>query len=99
MRRAARPPTRLRESERVGNTFAAAFTKGREFFDSPPDLVLNCAAAVGEQNWERMYDVNIVSCEAVIVTLMDGVTNRAGHCCNRSDESDSELTNVQLELK
>ena len=42
-------------------TIAAAFAKCREFFDSVPDLVLNCAAAVGEQDWERMYDVNIVS--------------------------------------
>ena len=42
-------------------TIAAAFAKCREFFDSAPDLVLNCAAAVGEQDWERMYDVNIVS--------------------------------------
>ena len=77
MRRAAWPPTRLRESERVGNTFAAAFTKCREFFDSPPDLVLNCAAAVGEQNWERMYDVNIVSCEPVIRDI-DGWGDQQG---------------------
>ena len=44
---------------------AAAFAKCREFFDSVPDLVLNCAAAVGEQDWERMYDVNIVSFHSI----------------------------------
>ncbi len=40
--------------------FLASFAKCRDHFGSAADVVLNCAAAIGEQNWERIYDVNVV---------------------------------------
>ena len=42
------------------NEFDAAFVKCKEKMGETPDVLINAAGILGEEQWENLYDINLV---------------------------------------